>query len=292
MKTTPLLRLLVAAAALLTGLSAQSSEPQINAQLVGDVFVPNYTPPTPAQPAYACLHDAGIQVLGDPVANENPPEPSAIHVALARGLAKANILAADATHAPTLLLVTHWGVLRKDSVAVTPSYEIPKHIRARLWLVGTPEVAQRIEDELTSRLYRKNQAAKFPWPETLNHLEEDTLETAKWARYFVIVSAYDYSAAAKGKTIPVWQARFSTEDLGVTLANALPALLVNGAAQLGRNTPEPLSEKLPSALAPAEKSATALPAPEKQIAAELLAKLEQRDRDRLLGQKITTEVAL
>lgn len=227
--------------------ASKNPSPKIDVNIVGEVFpaTPAYTAPTPTAPAYYVLHDAGYVEIGDPVGGDKTPAPQEITRALARYLPSSNFLPATTGHSPSLLLVTHWGALRDDTNEISPPFEIRQSLRARIRLVSTPEIAQRIERDLTDRLYRGNARLNFAWPRTLSNLEQDTLDIARDDHYFVVVTAYDYQAATQKKIVPVWRLKLSTYDRRTSMPDALPALIRHGRAYFGQSTAEPINERMP-----------------------------------------------
>lgn len=56
--------------------------------------------------------------------------------------------------------------------------------------------------------------------------------------YFAVITAVDPVALANGKKVVLWRARMSIDANGISLTDALPALLNNGAAFMGRDMDE------------------------------------------------------
>jgi len=221
-----------------------ASNPKIYVNIVGDVFAPGYVAPKPDQPAYYVLYDAGFIERGDPVANDNPPPAADVTRALSQYLPASNFLPASAAHGPTLLLVAHWGVMRNDTMEISPPFEIRPSLRARIRLVSTPDIAQRIERELTDRIYRRELRSNIAWPRMLSNTDQDALDVARDDHYFVIVTAYDYAAALKKQISPVWRVKLSTYTRRTSMADALPSLIRNGRTYFGRSTPEPVNDRM------------------------------------------------
>lgn len=57
--------------------------------------------------------------------------------------------------------------------------------------------------------------------------------------YFVVITAIDAEAAARGKKVLLWRARMSVDARGMSLVDALPALIANSAPFLGRDMEVP-----------------------------------------------------
>lgn len=273
----------------------QNPSRKIDFNLVGDILAPAYTAPTSTTPAYYILHEGGVLEQGDPVANDPAPPASDLTRALAQSLPGSNFLPATADHAPSLLLVAHWGVMREDSTEIIPPFDIPRSLRARLQLIAPPATANRIERKLTDRLHARTLNQNFPWPSMLSNADENTLDLARDDLYFVVVTAYDYAAAAKNETVPVWRLKLSTPARRLSMADALPALIRHARDHFGRATPEPINEKrslYPAPVVRLEDRAThdgpapaATPAPTEPTAAALTAIL-QVEQNALSGAKI------
>jgi hypothetical protein len=58
--------------------------------------------------------------------------------------------------------------------------------------------------------------------------------------YFVVASAYDYQALAKGQRRLLWRTKMTVNSLGVNLAESLPPLLASAGPYLGRETRDPV----------------------------------------------------
>lgn len=299
MNTCRLLSVSAVAGALVLSALGKSDDQKIYVNIVGEVFAPasTYVAPTSSDPAYYVLYDAGFVERGDPIANDDPPPAADVTRALGQYLPAANFLPATAAHPPSLLLVSHWGVMREDSIEISPPYEIKKSLRARIRLVATPEIARRIERDLVDRIYQRG-FHQAPWPRMLSNLEQDTLDIARDDHYFVIVTAYDYAAAAQKRIVPVWRVKFSTYTRRTGMPDALPALIRNGRTYFGRVTAEPVNEKMrlyPETevkLGELQILGEAPPAPSgSEISADILETLRKDESSSLGGAKVDPAAA-
>ncbi len=59
--------------------------------------------------------------------------------------------------------------------------------------------------------------------------------------YFVVASAYDYKALAKGERRLLWRTKMTVNSMGVNMAESLPPLIASAAPFLGRETAEPVA---------------------------------------------------
>ena len=211
--------------------------------------------PSPDHPACYVAYDAGYIEAGDPIAGEKPPPAAAVAQALRATLASQNYLPATSPSAPSLLIVYHWGLIRRDSHQIRSTFRIEPNLQARLALVATTRQAGDIENFLMDRrLGRINPA--FRVPRFLSMPERDLLDLARDDRYFVIVSAYDYAALTRRETKLLWRLKVSTRSPGESMAEALPALLSGGAPYFGRNFKDAQTLKAP--LFPAGRPGPAL----------------------------------
>lgn len=53
--------------------------------------------------------------------------------------------------------------------------------------------------------------------------------------YYVILSAYDYTAAAKGQRVLLWRTKMSVDADGVSLADTVPTLVLNAGKYFGKD---------------------------------------------------------
>ena len=292
MKLSPHLIVPLLTTAALLPATDSATGPQIYVNVVGEVFAPtgHYSAPSATAPAHYVLHDAGYIEAGDPMGNDEPPPASVVTQALARYLPASHFLPATAAQSPSLLLVSHWGVLRESSTEIAPNFEIRKNLRARIRLVATPESARRIESELTDRIYRHSFRAGIPMPELLDFDDRTTLDIAKDNHYFVIVTAYDYAAALNKQITPVWRLKISTYDQGTDMVGALPALIRNGSQYFGQNTPKAINGKMPllppaSVNLPEPTFLGEAAGPTARVNGELLAVIAKKESSELLGTK-------
>jgi hypothetical protein len=58
--------------------------------------------------------------------------------------------------------------------------------------------------------------------------------------FFVIASAYDYDALAKGQRRLLWRTKMTVNSLGVNMVESIPPLIASAAPFLGRETPDPV----------------------------------------------------
>ncbi len=198
------------------------------------------TPPTAEHPAYYVAYDGGYIEAGDPIAGENPPPPSAVANAVHQSLATQHYLPATAEHAPSLVLIYHWGLLNRDSFQIRNIFQIQPNLRARIYLVAPKAYARRMVEDIMDR--RQPGFVHIP---IIDPEEQTLLQLAHDNRYFVILSAYDYASIVHGKADLVWRVRMSTDSAGHSMRDALPALLRGAAPYFGQNHTEALTATPP-----------------------------------------------
>lgn len=226
------------------GESEVSSGPKIDFNVVAESNRPE-TAPTAERPAYYVLHDAGYVEKGDPLGNDNPPAAAAVVGALRKALASAHYLPAGDGRPAALLLISHWGTLRRDSMAIAGLQELDPNLRARIGLVSTRAFAERIERELLDRKIQRLLRAPMRFPSTLSFAERDVLDLTRDDRYFVVLAAFDYQAATRKEIKPLWRVKLSTRNVGASMGEAIAALARAGKGWYGRNEPEPKQERIP-----------------------------------------------
>lgn len=58
--------------------------------------------------------------------------------------------------------------------------------------------------------------------------------------FFVVASAYDYDALAKGQRRLLWRTKMTVNSLGVNMVESIPPLIASAAPYLGKETPDPV----------------------------------------------------
>ena len=65
------------------------------------------------------------------------------------------------------------------------------------------------------------------------------LEQVRGELYYVVISAYDQPALARGERVLLWRTRLTVDASGVSMVDTLPVLLTNSSAYLGKETGRP-----------------------------------------------------
>jgi len=58
--------------------------------------------------------------------------------------------------------------------------------------------------------------------------------------YFVVASAYDYAAMAKGQRLLLWRTKMTVNSLGVNMAESVPPLIASAAPYFGKEMKDPV----------------------------------------------------
>lgn len=219
-------------------------------------------PVATASPAYYVLQSGGFLRSASAPASRAVVSSAAVDAFVRRSLAARGYLPAEPEHdrQASLALVYAWGVhtrLRRDDNS-SPR-EVVQNIRTRAALVGGEKFARQILD-LMMRASAQADAALAPTrvtfdgepvppvlgPEQLefmspieqfrmaNARNEALLEQVGNDLYFVILSAYDAGALARGQRVLLWRTRMTAGTDGVASTDALPALIKSAAPYFGR----------------------------------------------------------
>lgn len=207
------------------GVTAYAGEPQldINVNVAMTEDGHKFTPPTTAKPCYYYPIVIGYREEGEKVAGEKRPPTKPIVHQLAKALAQQNYIVVSPEHPqPALLLVFYWGYMNPEIAEF-----------------GTPG------DDSQKVFFNQREMVALLGGQTLGNLDLDfereaVMQGAEDNRYFVVVSAYDFTAIRQQhKKVLLWQARMSTPSGGVTMAEVIPTLITAGGPQFGHESIRP-----------------------------------------------------
>ncbi len=226
---------------------------QIPVVIVAERFGPGATVPlpTPENRVSFVASQGGYVQEGDGATREEPADARLIARVLRSVLGSQHYMPANAQAAPSLVVIYHWGLVGRNAHQIRILSGIDSNLKARLALVATTEQAGETENFLVSRLQGRTNPA-YPIPENLSLPARGILDLTRNARWFVVVSAYDYSAFSRHENRLVQRVKISTDQRpDLTMAEILPALLRAGGPYFGRNleAPEILSVPLIAAAA-------------------------------------------
>jgi hypothetical protein len=175
------------------------------------------SPPSRQHPVYYFPLVVGYKEMGRTYAGETVPEKNAVLHTLAKELAKQHYFVTSEQHPPDQVLVFWWGSMNpevQDFGSNDPTEQVFFNQREMLALVGAYKAS-----------------AVSPW-------QADDLRTAaRDDRYFIVLMAFDFAAAQQRQKKLLWMAKMSTDSVGTSLPEVIPALVASGGPAFGRDTP-------------------------------------------------------
>jgi len=171
--------------------------------------------PTSQNPAYYLPTMRGYQAMGDMDTGQVPPSPHAIAHLVAVELAKQGYLVANAVHKnPQLMIDISWGY-------INPSNDTTNDIQ---WNQG----------QMYGLVLGHNISNVIPY-ESVGR--EQLLVATKQNRYFIILTAYDYTAYAKSnKRVMLWTAKMSVPSDGLFFTDVMDSMVKAGGPSFGVET--------------------------------------------------------
>lgn len=187
--------------------------------------------PTSEHPVYYISYSSGFKQMGDLVGGEHPPKPQQIEQALKQALRVSGYLPASRQHPPTLAILYFWGShnrMDRQTAARFPELAARQRLERAMLVGGHAEVdkmANILEwgESLTDRTSRY---------EYLRDQENDDL-------YFVVASAYDYTALGHKQRKLVWRTSMTVNARGVSMRETLPPLIATAGPYFGHETEQP-----------------------------------------------------
>jgi len=189
-------------------------------------------PVSPEQPMYYIAQAGGFRQLGDTVGGEKSPAVADLERALKKSLADNGYLPVAAEgQRPALVLIYTWGshnALDPETARLFPELA-QRNILERSLLIGGIN--------LTNSLGRTMEFGESIFDRTARQ-EYLTYQAANDC-YFVIASAYDYAALARGEKMLLWRTKMTVNAQGVSMTETLLPLIATAAPFFGRETAEP-----------------------------------------------------
>ncbi|MEO6569428.1 MAG: hypothetical protein ABIO94_11750 [Opitutaceae bacterium] len=189
-------------------------------------------PASPTQPVYYLSQSAGLKKFGASVGGEHTPSPAALESAMTKALAMNGYLrAVDATTPASLVVVYYWGAHNAEDPetrAAFPALAVKNRLE-RAVLVGGKKYAAEVANimELGAGPGDRTPEREFLWDQTADDV------------YFVVASAYDGQALARGERKLAWRTSMTVNTKGVSMAETLIPLVAAAAPFFGHETPEP-----------------------------------------------------
>ena len=215
-------------------------------------------PPSRENPAYYVAEPGGFHVEGHSPGDEQPPAAD-LERSMKQALAINGYQPSSPGHPPSLLIIYYWGSHNNldQGSAEVPSTAFTdaghKNLLSRAALVGGNKFAGELKKALELQDRQREMAAAAP-PEyngmmsAFGPLQRFTerdpktrqlYEESKADCYYVVASAYDYLAAARGQRILLWRSKMTVDAQGVSMTDTLPGLILNAGTYFGRDMPEP-----------------------------------------------------
>jgi hypothetical protein len=217
-------------------------------------------PASSEHPVYYVVYPGGFREFGGTYAGVHPPPVADLERVMKKALASQGfLLATDAAHRPSVLVVFTWGMhsrLDPTTEAISPQAMV-QNMLERAALVGGFGFAHRVgrayEERAFSQLAGPSFAdASFNLIDPVHRLTDDNAKSEYLMDqisddiYFVVASAYDYASVAQGKRTLLWRTNMTVNTAGVNMKETLPPLIATAAPFFGRETegPEALQRRI------------------------------------------------
>jgi hypothetical protein len=231
------------------------------------------TPPTPQAPAYY-ISQAGGAYNGGVGAEHNlkAPPVEKLQQMMEKSLADGGYFPADgAAKPPSVAIIYHWGShsfhppseVTDDTgapVEQVPEVVLRKALLDRAMLLGGIKFAKEVSRAMEQVDQKASMQRSFvPAPGSdiggsvadmmRDPFDELRTRSADMDRlvdelfsssFFVVASAYDYAALAKGQRRLLWRTKMTVNSLGVNMTESIPPLIASAGAYLGRETKDPV----------------------------------------------------
>lgn len=228
----------------LTALVAAGFCPRLHANLFTDSFEATIVaerakdaPPEPKGPVAYVAFDGGFIEAGDPIAGDTPPSADQVRQELRTALAAQGYQVAQNT--PSLVLAYYWGILRRDREQIRVPFGIKTNLRARIALISTEQLRAEVDNFILGREKGSNVDMNASSPTLLTGPVETVIQNARFARIFIVVSAYDYQALAERHEAKlVWRTKLSAQESSGEMIEVIPPLISVGGPYFGKNSPE------------------------------------------------------
>lgn len=234
--------------------------------------------PTPEKPAYYVAQAGKMVNTGIGAESLKGPPPEHLQRLMDRALAEGGYRPSEGSgQPPTLAIVYHWGSSSfqppeeipgetADDGTVTPPTEsvsqmdIRKALLTRASLLGGVSFVREVSLAMQQVDQKASAQRSFAAPEggsfmgsvgdmmrdPFDELRSRNVEMERLvdelfsSSYFVIASAYDYAALAKGQRQLLWRTKMTVNSLGVNMNESVLPLIASAAPYLGRETKEPV----------------------------------------------------
>jgi hypothetical protein len=205
--------------------------------------------PTSERPYHYFMKSMGYHHEGHEVSEEGKVSEDNIQKLVQSALARSHYLPTDNDHPATFVLFYFWGVHSKLDEADKETGEGGfkdvgyKNLLSRALLVGGEKFTKKFASALQDRDQWVLAGQVGPDPLYMfserSDLNRNLVEQVMDNCYYIVVSAYDAAALAKGERKLLWRTKMSTPAQGVSLAETTPALVASGGSYFGQDMSEP-----------------------------------------------------
>jgi hypothetical protein len=232
--------------------------------------------PTAEHPAYYVAQPGGPYNGGiGAIHGIKAPPVEKLQQMMEKSLAEGGYLVSDgAAHPPTIVVLYHWGShsfqpdgdiegTDADGNATTtqtiPEVELRKALMDRAMLLGgikfAKEVARAMEETDQKAAMSVNAAPASETPmgtigdmmqNPFDRLRNQSLEMDRLvselfsSSFFVVASAYDYAAVAKGQRHLLWRTKMTVNSTGINMVESVPSLIASAGPYYGRELVDPV----------------------------------------------------
>ncbi len=208
---------------------------------------------TAASPRFYLTKTVGYHDEGQGFHGERPIPTGVLEARLERALGSAHFLPAAPGHPAAVVMIFVWGASNALDATADPGPALPadtgtpdighRALLERAALIGGERFADGLAHALRQQdeLQNANVGGISPLEifESQSFANRRLVEQAQADCFYVVASAYDAAALARGQKVLLWRTKMTTAAQGVAMADVLPRLMVAGEAYFGRDMPGP-----------------------------------------------------
>lgn len=193
-------------------------------------------PPSPSAPVYYFAANAGYHDFGGIIAGDQLPATGDMIKFLARALAKAGFLPADAEHPPTECIVFTWGTFYRDIMpSMNPDWPGTQMNRlAMVRFLGGDKLG------LVPDSPDPWSATEMPGLTRFNPDAEAIADVARDDLYVVALAGYEFPVKEPKHPKLLWRTKISCPARGLVMSDTLPTMVAIAAPYIGRETGAPV----------------------------------------------------
>lgn len=193
-------------------------------------------PPSPSSPVYYFAANAGYHDFGGIIAGDRLPATGDMIKFLARALAKAGFLPADAKHPPTECIVFTWGTFYRDIMpSMNPDWPGTQMNRlAMVRFLGGDKLG------LVPDSPDPWGATEMPGLTRFNPDAEAIADVARDDLYVVALAGYEFPVKEPKHPKLLWRTKISCPARGLVMSDTLPTMVAIAAPYIGRETGAPV----------------------------------------------------